>query len=61
MKKLIHHTWAEVKDSKKIDHKRCTRCKCEKFWSFEFNRTIFIDRFGKTAYRASCVLENEKL
>jgi len=62
MRKLIHHTWPEVKDSRKMDHKRCPRCLCEKFWSFEFNRTIYINRHGTISYRApSCELENVKL
>jgi hypothetical protein len=54
--KLIHHHWQKVED-KKLKHKVCTECKCEKFYDEGFGQLIFIDRFGKMFYRTpSCVL-----
>jgi hypothetical protein len=61
-KKLIHHVWDAVIPSKKLKHKKCSRCHCEKFWDQGFRRLIYIDRFGRMSYRTpSCVLPNTKL
>lgn len=64
MANKIKHTWIPSPryEKGKISHKMCIRCKCEKYYSMEIQRTVYLDRFGRLLYRApSCVLPNTKL
>lgn len=52
MGKLIHHEWDKVEGSNKLQHKQCPRCLCEKYFSTDHGQVIYVDRFGKTWFRA---------
>jgi len=59
MTKLITHKW---KDNNIPNVKQCERCLCLKYYVYAFRRMMYMDRFGKTHYRApECVLPNTKL
>lgn len=54
MRKLIRHSWDDIKDNR-FQHSQCNRRKCEKFHTGE--KMIYVDRFGNTWYRLpDCVL-----
>lgn len=51
-KRVLRHKWDDKQGSHLLQHKVCPACKCEKFFSMETYRTVYMDRFGHTTYRA---------
>ncbi len=61
-KRVLRHKWDDKQGSRLLQHKVCPVCKCEKFFSMETYRTVYMDRFGHTTYRApNCELPNTKI
>lgn len=60
--KILRHKWRRIDPSRKLKHFECMKCKAEKWYDMEREQTTYMDRFGKTHYRApDCVLPNTKL
>ena len=58
----IKHTWKKIENSRKLQHAECIRCKSQKWWDDRFGKLIYVDRFGKTHYRApDCAYPNTKI